>query len=224
MKNHTPKEIERIYHLYEQILNNKKIVLEQDIFGIDELVYNPVTKSGGELGHGYDRGNRVPGIVWDGHWTHLHMGFTDKNTAMSVIYKANSLGLRTAQNPYASHPSVGKHTKDSFHYDTFEGLPVVGKGVDITGSHDKLVELIMWIENTYAGGAVTPYVDTKTDLDKVAGAAAVVGAYQLAKNMFSKNSGQSSTSTPSSTSTSVSSSDMGRAQKHKYGGSGEILF
>ena len=76
-------EIRSILNIYDRILENKKIVLEQDIFGIDELGYNPVTKTGGALGYGYDRGYRVKNQHWDGHDTHLHIGFTDKNTAMS---------------------------------------------------------------------------------------------------------------------------------------------
>lgn len=221
-------EIRSILNIYNRILENKKIIFEQQIFGIDELAYNPVTKSGGELGYGYDRGYRVMNQRWDGHDTHLHVGFTDKNTAMAVIDYANALGLRTAENPYASNSNVGGHTGKSFHYRNFEGEPLVGKGVDITGSHQKIVELILWIEKTYAGNVITPPInsDSNPDVDGVAAALAVAGAYKMAKNaLSSKNNNTSSSTTTSSPTSNVGSlSSLGRAQKHSYGGQGEVLF
>lgn len=124
-----------------------------DIFGIDELVYNPLTKNGGSIGHGYDRGKRVDGITWGGHDNHLHIGFTDRQVAIEVIDKADEMGLKTTENPYAKKDPNNKvdyvHTKGSFHYRVFPGEPKVGGGVDISGDKDKLEELIRWIEEKY---------------------------------------------------------------------------
>jgi hypothetical protein len=146
------------HNLIEEIKRNRELmnINESDIDGIDELVYNPATKTGGEIGHGYDHGTRINGITWSGHEDHLHIGFTDRDVAIKVIDKADSMGLRTTENPYAKKDPNGKvdnvHTTGSFHYKTFPGEPEVGAGVDISGDEEKIVELIMWIEEEYANG------------------------------------------------------------------------
>jgi len=149
-------ELNSIRSLYESILRRKKFILgEADIAGIDELVYNPATKVGGTIGHGYDRGKKVTGITWSGHDDHLHIGFTNREVAMAVIDKAHSMGLKTTENPYAKRDPNGKvdqvHTGGSFHYKNFAGEPLVGAGVDISGNPNTVTELIKWIETTYAG-------------------------------------------------------------------------
>jgi hypothetical protein len=145
--------------LLENINRAKKLmnVNESDISGIDELVYNPITGPGGAIGYGYDNGVRKAGIEWSGHEDHLHIAFTDKQTAIAVIDKADSLGLVTTENPYAKKdPNKhvdNVHTNGSFHYKTFEGdTPLVGKAVDISGNESKILELIKWINSTYASG------------------------------------------------------------------------
>jgi hypothetical protein len=145
------KKIENILSLYENILTNKSLIIsEADIRGIDELVYNPATKEGGEIGHGYNDGKRVEGITWKNHDTHLHIGFTDRETAIAVIEKAFNMGLITSENPYAkTNPRVGSHTQGSLHYKKFPGDPVVGMAVDITGEKTKIIKLIKWIDETY---------------------------------------------------------------------------
>jgi hypothetical protein len=128
---------------------------EADISGVDELVYNPATKSGGEIGYGYNDGNKVAGLTWKGHEDHLHIAFTDKKTAMRIIDKADEMGLITTENPYSKKDPNGVvdavHTQHSFHYKNFEGEPLVGKAVDIRGDKYKIIELIRWIEKNYAG-------------------------------------------------------------------------
>jgi len=160
------RELKRIDSLYKTILENKKVVLgEADISGIDELVYNPATKKGGTIGFGFDRGRKVDGITWGNHDNHLHIGFTNREVAMDVIDKAHEMGLRTTENPYAKRDPNGKvdnvHTKDSFHYKTFEGEPPVGAGVDISGNKDTITELMKWVIQKYSGGNYT--VDQTTD-------------------------------------------------------------
>jgi hypothetical protein len=164
-------------NLLEDINRTKKLMnlYEEDIDGIDELVYNPLTKSGGAIGHGYDRGKRVDGITWDGHDNHLHVGFTKKEVAMDVIDKADEMGLKTTENPYAKKDPNNKvdyvHTSGSFHYKLFPGEPKVGGGVDISGDKDKIEELIKWIENEYAHGTYNNTSQSTTDekslLDKI---------------------------------------------------------
>jgi hypothetical protein len=153
------KKIENILNLYENILSSKEIIFEADIKGIDELVYNPATKEGGSIGFGYDNGERKDNITWSGHDNHLHIGFTDKDVAMKIIDKADSMGLRTTENPYAKKDPNKKvdnvHTGGSLHYKNFPGQPLVGKAVDISGDPKKITELIQWINKTYAGLSVT---------------------------------------------------------------------
>ena len=148
--------------LFDKILSQKKFLNEVtkpkliyekytgDNSGIDELVYNPATRSGGIIGWGYDRGHRVNGITWSGHDTHLHVGFTNRQVAIEVIDKAHSLGLVTTENPYAKRDPNNRvdnvHTNSSFHYSTFKGSPKVGMGVDISGDQQKIIELIKWID------------------------------------------------------------------------------
>lgn len=158
------RNIKDILATYDFILENKKVVFgEADISGIDELVYNPATKSGGSIGHGYDGGKKVSGITWNNHDNHLHIGFTNRDVAMAVIDKADQLGLKTTENPYAKKDPNGKvdnvHTSGSFHYKVFPGEPKVGAGVDISGNPNTITELIKWVETTYAGGS---YPEQKT--------------------------------------------------------------
>lgn len=130
---------------------------KRDIFGIDELVYNPVTGENGSVGFGYDRGRKVKGITWGGHDTHLHVGFTNKKVAMELIEKARELGLYVGQNVYnkASRNVVTKcHVDDSFHYKLFPGEPLVSAGADISGKKSKMEELIVWAINKYANEKV----------------------------------------------------------------------
>jgi hypothetical protein len=144
----------KVLMTYDRILENKKFVLvETDIGGIDELIYNPATKEGGVIGYGYKHGKKRPMNV-KGHDTHLHIGFTNRQVAMDVIDKAHSMGLVTTENPYAKRDPTGKiervHVDTSFHYKTFPGSPLVGAGVDISGNRETIIELIKWINLKYA--------------------------------------------------------------------------
>lgn len=149
------KKIENILNLYENILSKKPITSEADIKGVDELVYNPVTGQGGKVGYGYDGGNRKENLKWPGHDNHLHIGFTDKEVAMKIIDKADKMGLKTTENPYAKKDPNGKvdnvHSNSSLHYKNFPGIPLVGMAVDISGDNNKITELIKWIDQNFAG-------------------------------------------------------------------------
>jgi hypothetical protein len=171
--------------------------LESDIQGVDELVYNPVTGEGGSVGYGYNNGVRQKNITWKGHDNHLHIGFTDKKVAMAIIDKADSMGLKTTENPYAKKDPNRKvdnvHTGGSLHYQNFEGTPLVGKAVDISGNQTKITELINWINQNYAGvnKSNIPSSNTsgETPLDPL--------LYDIGKNIgsiFTKNKMTESTS------------------------------
>lgn len=172
-------QLNSIENIYDSILRKKKFILgEADISGIDELVYNPATKVGGTIGHGYDGGKKVTGITWKNHDDHLHIGFTNREVAMAVIDKADSMGLKTTENPYAKRDPNGKvdkvHTDGSFHYKNFAGDPPVGAGVDISGNANTITELIKWIDTTYAGKSLSN--DALVDAAGGATAAGVTGA------------------------------------------------
>lgn len=159
------KKIENILSLYENILSTKSLVIsERDIKGVDELVYNPATKEGGTIGYGYNDGKRQKGITWSGHDNHLHIGFTDRVTAISIIDKADSMGLKTTENPYAKKDPNKKvdmvHADSSLHYKNFPGTPVVGMAVDISGNPKRITELIQWIEKKYANTSSSDSIDS----------------------------------------------------------------
>lgn len=124
------------------------------IAGIDELCYNPVTKSGGIIGYGYNNEKASP-QNWKNHETHLHIGFTNRDVAMEVIEKAKEMGLYPTENWYANGKVKDVHTKNSFHYRVFDGTPKVSAGLDIGDGkgkkRDVLTDLIRWIYDKYEG-------------------------------------------------------------------------
>ena len=158
-------KITRTYNIISDMKKNK-VTEATDINGVDELVYNPVTKKGGEIGYGYDNGQRKEGMTWSGHENHLHIGFTDRNAAIAIIDKAHSMGLKTTENPYAKKDPNNKvdnvHTGGSLHYKNFPGTPTVGMAVDISGNQIKITELIKWIESKYSKESSSSSIDSET--------------------------------------------------------------
>lgn len=157
-------KITRTYNIISD-MKKSKVTEASDIKGVDELVYNPVTKKGGAIGYGYDNGQRKEGITWSGHDNHLHIGFTNRDAAIAIINKADSMGLKTTENPYAKKDPNNKvdnvHTGGSLHYKNFTGTPTVGMAVDISGNQTKITELIKWIESKYSSG-VSQSTNTET--------------------------------------------------------------
>lgn len=145
--------------LIEELSRYRKLMLlsESDIDGVNELVFNPVTGTNGDIGYGYDNGVKKSGISWKGHDDHLHISFTKRDVAMSVINMADKMGLRTSENPYAKSDPNGVidkvHSANSSHYKAFPGTPQVGEAVDITGNKDAIVRLIKWIEVQYSSNS-----------------------------------------------------------------------
>jgi hypothetical protein len=131
--------------------NLEQSVNEAYIPGIDEMVWN-------KMPWGMDGGNRVDGINWSGHDTHIHFGFTDPQVAIRVMDKCLELGLHAGENPYTSKVHQ-VHVSDSFHYGTFPGLyngKQVGKGLDVSGDTNKMKELFNWVATESGhGGEVT---------------------------------------------------------------------
>lgn len=140
-------------------LEDVLLINEDTLAGIDELVYNPVTRNpADEYDKGADGGVIQNSISWGGHEDHLHIGTTNRDVMIQIIDKANSMGLITTENPYAKRDPNGKvdqvHTSGSFHYKTFPGEPKVGAGVDISGNQNTIRELIRWINANYRGKSV----------------------------------------------------------------------
>jgi hypothetical protein len=128
--------------------SDNNILSEEFIPGIDEMVWN-------KMPWGMNDGNKVDGIQWSGHDTHIHFGFTTPDTAIKVIEKALSLGLRASENPYTTGVDNGVHTVDSFHGKTFEGDfngKKLGKGLDVSGDPNKMEELFNWVSTELGNG------------------------------------------------------------------------
>ena len=131
-----------------------ELLNEEVIPGIDEMVWN-------KMPWGIDAGNKVDHIYWDGHDTHIHFGFTNPETAVAVIKKAQELGLRASENPYTTGVDQTVHKKKSFHYREFGGTldnKVLGKGLDVSGNSTKMEELFNWVATTIGSGSNLPPV------------------------------------------------------------------
>lgn len=151
------------------------ILIESDLAGISELVFNPVTNNPqDEFDKGADGGKIKDRIRWGGHDNHLHIGTTNRKVMMDLIDKADSMGLRTTENPYAKKDPNGKvdnvHSKNSFHYKTFQGTPEVGAGVDISGDKNKVREFIRWVNANYRNKQIgsDPLLSTSGDTETLA--------------------------------------------------------
>jgi hypothetical protein len=237
---------EKIFSLYENILSKKTLILEQSKFvqsvptipGIDEMVWNKAP-------YGYDRGNLQMGVKWPGHNTHIHFGFTTPDTAIAIIKKTLELGLRAAENPYSDDVQP-VHTGDSFHYEKFDGKydgKILGKGLDVSGDREKMIQLFNWVVTDIGGGQPIPLVtpddgtsttspldylenlanDAKENAANIAlgagGLAALGGVLNAGKNLLSKNNNSTN-----STTTSTNSDNSGLSRKFVYGGKKESPF
>lgn len=120
--------------------------------GIDEMVWN-------KMPWGVDAGNKVDGLKWSGHDTHIHFGFTTPETAIAVIKMAQSLGLHAGENPFSDKDLEDVHASNSFHDQLFPGTyegKKLGKGLDVSGDSNKMKELFNFVAVTIGGGnAVT---------------------------------------------------------------------
>ena len=120
---------------------------EEFIPGIDEMVWN-------KMPWGLNDGEKVDGINWSGHDTHIHFGFTDPQVALKVIEKCQELGLTAIENPY-----LNEHVANSFHYKNFSGQfngKTLGQGLDVSGDPKKMEELFNWVSTELGhGGSVS---------------------------------------------------------------------
>jgi hypothetical protein len=131
----------RKYKTENSVLN------ESLIPGIDEMVWN-------KMPWGINDGEKVDGIKWKNHDTHIHFGFTNVDVAVKVIEKALSLGLHAGENPYTSKV-YPVHVSDSHHYETFSQTvngKKVGGGLDVSGDKSKMEELFNWASTELGGG------------------------------------------------------------------------
>jgi len=144
---------------------DNNILNESLIPGIDEMVWN-------KMPWGINDGEKVDGIKWKNHDTHIHFGFTNVDVAVKVIEKALSLGLHAGENPYTSKV-YPVHVSDSHHYETFSQTvngKKVGGGLDVSGDKNKMEELFNWVSTELGGGgSVTmsdvSQTDNKTDTE-----------------------------------------------------------
>ena len=132
------------------------IITEEFLGGIDELVYNPITNNPyDDLDKGSDGGVVKDKIRWDNHDDHLHIGTTNRDVMMVLIDQAQRMGLSSTENPYAKNDPNSKvddvHADGSFHYNVFQGEPMVGSGTDFSGTKENLREFIRWINTNYKG-------------------------------------------------------------------------
>jgi peptidoglycan hydrolase-like protein with peptidoglycan-binding domain len=122
--------------------------------GIDEMVWN-------KMPWGVDAGNKIDGLKWSGHDTHIHFGFTSPETAIAVIKMAQSLGLHAGENPFSDKDLEDVHTSDSFHDRIFPGTyegKKLGKGLDVSGNPDKMKQLFNFVAVTIGGGSAVSSV------------------------------------------------------------------
>ena len=145
----------RKYKTENNILN------ESLIPGIDEMVWN-------KMPWGINDGEKVDGINWKNHDTHIHFGFTNVDVAVKVIEKALSLGLHAGENPYTSKV-YPVHVSDSHHYETFSQTvngKKVGGGLDVSGEKSKMEELFNWVSTELGGGGSVTMSDvSQTDTE-----------------------------------------------------------
>ena len=137
---------------------DNNIISEGFISGIDEMVWN-------KMPWGIDAGNKVDGIKWSNHDTHIHFGFTDAQVAVKVIEKALELGLHAGENPYTSKVNP-VHVNNSHHYETFSQTvngKKVGEGLDVSGDAGKMEELFNWVSTEIGGGESVTMSNSETD-------------------------------------------------------------
>ena len=141
---------------------DNNIISEGFISGIDEMVWN-------KMPWGIDAGNKVDGIKWSNHDTHIHFGFTDAQVAVKVIEKALGLGLHAGENPYTSKVNP-VHVGNSHHYNTFSQTvngKKVGEGLDVSGDPSKMEELFNWVSTEIGGGESVTMSNSDTDESSV---------------------------------------------------------
>ena len=141
---------------------DNNIISEGFISGIDEMVWN-------KMPWGIDAGNKVDGIKWSNHDTHIHFGFTDAQVAVKVIEKALELGLHAGENPYTSKVN-SVHVGNSHHYNTFSQTvngKKVGGGLDVSGDPSKMEELFNWVSTEIGGGESVTMSNSDTDESSV---------------------------------------------------------
>ena len=156
-------------NLNEQILRIKGLmtIKESDVAGVDELVYNPVTGNPKDQSEYGSQGGKQGPVSWAKHDDHLHVGANNKQVMMSIIDQATKMGLSSTENPYAKNDPNKKvdsvHANNSYHYRVFEGEPLVGAGVDISGDQEKLRNLVRWINNMYSNKSISVDKTTTTN-------------------------------------------------------------
>lgn len=147
------KEYKQLNNISNNTTNSQSLN-EGVIPGIDEMVWN-------KMPWGVDAGNKIDGLKWNGHDTHIHFGFTTPETAIAVIKMAQSLGLHAGENPFSDSNLEDVHTNGSFHGQMFPGTyegKKLGKGLDVSGDSNKMKELFNFVAVTIGGGSAVSSV------------------------------------------------------------------
>ena len=146
---------------FNEVVSSYADLEEGKLSGIGELQYNP-------MGWGAVNGVKRKGQSWPGHDDHVHISFTDPEVALTIIKKAQEIGLNAAENLYVGEVH-DVHAKDkktgakkSHHYFNFDGEfdgKKLSKAVDINAANTKLTakeadakmkQLYKWIHQTYS--------------------------------------------------------------------------
>lgn len=107
---------------------------KRDGKGVAELFYDPAGQH-----RQWDQGQWINPI--GNHSDHVHVSFSNPQTALTLIQIAQDMGLRVGENPYVD-PVDGNHVSGSFHYKTFPGQyggKSLGEAIDVSGPSDLMM-------------------------------------------------------------------------------------
>lgn len=121
-----------------RVIFHAKPTGKPDGAGVAELFYDPAGQH-----KQWDQGNWIDPI--GGHSDHVHVSFSDPQTALRLIHLAQDMGLRVGENPYVDGVDP-VHVKTSFHYRTFPGTfpgtfngKQLGEAIDVSGPSDLMM-------------------------------------------------------------------------------------
>lgn len=116
---------------------------------IHELFYDPLNLA-------FDEGTWIPAI--GNHSDHVHVSFGEPKSALEIIAKAQGLGLRFTENPYAGGVAKGVHADTSYHYRNFPGSyngKALGMAGDFSGTPSAMARFAQWVKENYTQQIVT---------------------------------------------------------------------
>jgi hypothetical protein len=109
--------------------------------GLAEAFYDPLGS--------FDNG--AFGGAIGNHDDHVHGSFSDPQTTLAAIKRAQQMGLSVRENPYTDKVDP-VHTEGSFHYRNFPGQfdgKTLGQGIDVSGEADQMSNFFKWLTAAY---------------------------------------------------------------------------